>query len=83
MEIYGRVRTREMFVPLTHAPGKAQANFGEAWVSVAGVECKVHFSPSLPWSGFPPPQWSSFTLPSFTPALTFSSVSSMMRLSNS
>src|ERR1019366_7709340 len=27
-----QVRTREMFVPLTHAPGKAQADFGEAWV---------------------------------------------------
>ena len=25
-------RTREMFVPLTHAPGKAQVDFGEAWV---------------------------------------------------
>jgi len=27
-------RTREMFVPLTHAPGKAQADFREAWVIV-------------------------------------------------
>ncbi len=46
-----RARTREMFVPLTHAPGKAQADFGEAWVIVAGVECKAHyFSMDLPQS---------------------------------
>ena len=46
-----RVRTREMFVPLTHAPGKAQADFGEAWVIVAGVKCKAHyFAMDLPQS---------------------------------
>jgi transposase len=46
-----RVRTREMFVPLTHAPGKAQADFGEAWVIVAGVQCKAHyFTMDLPQS---------------------------------
>ena len=38
-----RVRTREMFVPLTHAPGGAQADFGEALVVVAGVQCKAHY----------------------------------------
>jgi len=38
-----QVRAREMFVPLTHAPGKAQADFGEAWVIVAGVKCKAHY----------------------------------------
>ena len=27
-----KLRSREMFVPLTHAPGEAQADFGEAWV---------------------------------------------------
>jgi hypothetical protein len=27
-----RGRTREIFVPLTHAPGEAQADFREAWV---------------------------------------------------
>jgi transposase len=25
------LRSREMFVPLTHAPGEAQADFGERW----------------------------------------------------
>jgi len=34
---------REMFIPLTHAPGEAQADFGEAQVIIAGVECKAHF----------------------------------------
>jgi transposase len=38
-----RVRKREMFVPLTHAPGEAQADFGEALVVIAGVEQKVHY----------------------------------------
>ena len=37
------VRAREMFVPLVHAPGEAQADFGEALVIVAGVECKAHY----------------------------------------
>jgi len=46
-----RVRTREMFMPLTHAPGKAQADFGEAWVIVAGMKCKAHyFAMDLPQS---------------------------------
>lgn len=35
-----RARGQEMFVPLTHAPGKAQADFGEALAVVAGVELK-------------------------------------------
>jgi len=34
---------REMFVPLSHPPGEAQADFGEALVVIAGVECKAHF----------------------------------------
>ena len=38
-----RMRMREMFVPLVHPPGQAQADFGEALVEVAGVEQKVHF----------------------------------------
>ena len=37
------VRGREMFVPLAHPPGEAQADFGEALVIVAGVECKAHY----------------------------------------
>jgi transposase len=38
-----RVRQQEMFVPLTHAPGEAQADFGEALVGMAGVEQKAHY----------------------------------------
>lgn len=36
-------RSREMFVPLHHAPGHAQADFGEALVVIGGVEQKAHF----------------------------------------
>jgi transposase len=38
-----RLRHKEVFVPLAHAPGDAQADFGEALVAVAGVEQKAHF----------------------------------------
>ncbi|MHB1794739.1 MAG: IS21 family transposase [Acidobacteriaceae bacterium] len=38
-----QLRTREMFVPLTHAPSEAQADFGEAVVVIAGVEQKAHY----------------------------------------
>ena len=34
---------QEMFVPLTHPPGDAQADFGEAVVVIAGVQRKAHF----------------------------------------
>ncbi len=34
---------REMFVPLAHPPGEAQADLGEAVVIMAGVECKAHY----------------------------------------
>lgn len=34
---------QEMFVPLHHPPGHAQADFGEAAVVIAGAECKAHF----------------------------------------
>ena len=37
------LRSREVFVPLTHTPGEAQADFGEALVVVDGVERKAHF----------------------------------------
>jgi transposase len=37
------LRGREMFVPLAHAPGHAQADFGEAMVIIDGVEQKAHF----------------------------------------
>ena len=33
----------EMFVPLTHGPGHAQCDFGEALAVIAGVERKVHY----------------------------------------
>jgi transposase len=36
-------RGREMFVPLTHPAGHAQADFGEATVIIDGVEQKAHF----------------------------------------
>jgi transposase len=38
-ELHGR----EMFVPLVHPAGEAQADFGEALVIIAGVEQKAHF----------------------------------------
>ena len=46
-----RRRTREMFVPLSHSPGHAQCDFGEAWVVIGGVERKAHyFALDLPHS---------------------------------
>ena len=36
-------RGREVFVPLAHPPGHAQADFGEAVVVIGGVEQKAHF----------------------------------------
>jgi transposase len=36
-------RQREMFVPLSHPPGHAQADFGEALAMIGGVEQKIHF----------------------------------------
>jgi transposase len=38
-----QLHSREMFIPLTHAPGEAQADFGEALVVIAGVEQKAHY----------------------------------------
>ena len=38
-----RVQQKEVFVPLAHPPGDAQADFGEAVVVVDGVEQKGHF----------------------------------------
>jgi len=34
---------KEMFVPLSHPPGHAQADFGEALVVIGGVEQKAYF----------------------------------------
>ena len=36
-------RSREMFVPLVHPAGEAQADFGEAVAVIGGVECKAHY----------------------------------------
>jgi transposase len=36
-------RAREMFVPLMHPPGHAQADFGEAIGIIGGVERKIHY----------------------------------------
>ena len=38
-----RLRSREMFVPLHHPAGHAQADFGEAMAVIGGVARKVHF----------------------------------------
>ena len=38
-----RRRLREMFIPLAHPPGHAQADFGEADAIIAGVKCRAHF----------------------------------------
>jgi hypothetical protein len=41
----------EVFVPLSHPPGHAQFDFGEAVVQIAGVECKAHLGlMTLPYS---------------------------------
>ena len=38
-----RLRRREMFVPLSHPPGHAQADFGAADAIIAGVKYRAHF----------------------------------------
>ncbi len=38
-----RQEHQEMFVPLAHPPGDAQADFGEAQVIIAGVQQTAHF----------------------------------------
>lgn len=46
-----RLRQREVFVPLRHDPGHAQADFGEGLVEIGGVERKIHyFAMDLPHS---------------------------------
>ena len=46
-----RRQAREMFVPLSHSPGHAQCDFGEALVVIGGVERKAHcFVIDLPHS---------------------------------
>jgi transposase len=36
-------RAQEMFVPLVHPPGHAQADFGEAVAFIGGAEQKIHY----------------------------------------
>jgi transposase len=38
-----KLGSQEMFVPLSHAPGEAQADFGQAQVVIAGAEQTAHF----------------------------------------
>jgi transposase len=38
-----KLSQREMFVPLEHPPGDAQADFGEAQVVIGGIERKAHY----------------------------------------
>jgi transposase len=38
-----RRQTQEMFVPLVHPPGHAQADFGEAIGVIGGILRKIHF----------------------------------------
>ena len=38
-----RARAQEMFVPLVHPPGHAQADFGEAVAVIGGIRQKIHF----------------------------------------
>ena len=46
-----RCQTREMFMPLSHPPGHAQCDFGEALVVIGGVQRKAHcFVIDLPHS---------------------------------
>jgi transposase len=46
-----RARTREVFVPLAHAPGHAQVDFGAAIAMIGGVEQTIHvFCLDLPHS---------------------------------
>jgi transposase len=47
---------KEVFVPLDHAPGHAQADFGEALAIIGGIEQKVHymaFDPRFRGAGLP------------------------------
>ena len=38
-----RLRLREMYVPLSHPPGHAQCDFGQAKAVIGGVERKIHY----------------------------------------
>jgi transposase len=38
-----RLKSREMFFPLIHEPGMAQADFGQAQIKIKGETCIAHF----------------------------------------
>ncbi len=38
-----RRRMREMYVPLSHSPGHAQCDFGQAKAMIGGVERRIHY----------------------------------------
>ena len=38
-----RLRTREMYIPLSHSPGHAQCDFGQAKAVIGGVERDIHY----------------------------------------
>ena len=38
-----RLRSQEMFVPLSHPPGHGQVDFGEALAIISGVQLKAHY----------------------------------------
>ncbi len=37
------LRQKEVFVPLAHAPGRAQVDFGEADIYLGGVKTRIHY----------------------------------------
>ena len=47
-----RRQAREMFVPLSHSPGHAQCDFGEARVIIGGVERKALVNRNRPCPSF-------------------------------
>ena len=47
-----RRQAREMFVPLSHSPGHAQCDFGEALLIIGGVERKALVNRSRPCPAF-------------------------------
>lgn len=38
-----RLRQREVFIPLAHAPGRAQVDFGEADIYLGGAKTRIHY----------------------------------------
>lgn len=72
-----RAKGRETFVPLSHPPGHAQVEFGEAVGVIGGVRCKLHFfCMDLPQSDAPfvkayPAETTEAFLDGHVPAFTF------------